>query len=84
VFNLRISLPVKRKKDQPKDAYSGPLFAVGETVKILRPSLWSGCVGEVVFVVSGVHRIKINAKADGSTCSTFHADVLGTQLQDFI
>jgi phosphotransferase system IIA component len=74
---------VKRKNDQPKDAYSGPLFAVGETVLISRPNIWAGASGTVVFVVNGVHRIKIDTKSDGTNC-VCHADVPGVQLEAFI
>jgi hypothetical protein len=64
--------------------YNGPLFAVGETVAILRPHLWSNCVGEVVSVNNGMHRIRIEAKPDGSTFSFFHADVDGHLLDSYI
>lgn len=60
-------------------------FAVGETVKILRPSpLWSGCSGTVVAFASGLHQIRIEAKPDGSTFSHFRADIEGSVLEAYI
>lgn len=59
-------------------------FAVGETVKILRPHLWSGCVGCVVSFAGGLHRIKIEGRPDGANMNYFHADVPASQLEEFI
>lgn len=60
-------------------------FVVGETVLILRPSpLWAGASGEVVSFKDGLHRVRIEAKPDGSTFSHFHADIPGSLLQSYI
>ncbi len=59
-------------------------FAVGETVIILRPHLWSSCSGAVVSFSAGMHRVKIDAK-DGETYpSGFHADVGARELEAYI
>lgn len=60
-------------------------FVVGETVLILRPSpLWAGCTGTVFGFANGLHRIRIEAKPDGSTFSHFRADIEGSLLQSYI
>jgi len=75
---------VVKRKPEAKDE-TPQKFAVGESVIILRPNkLWFDCVGEVVSFNNGLHRVKIKAKADGSTFSHFHADVPGEQLDSFI
>jgi hypothetical protein len=67
------------------EPYTGPVFAVGETVKINRPSpLWAGCVGDVVKIENGIHRVRIAANPDGSTCTFFHADIIGHHLESWI
>jgi len=59
-------------------------YAVGETVRILRPALWSGCVGEVVSFKDGLHRVRIANKPSGSDMPFFHTDVCGSMLEEFI
>jgi len=74
---------VVKRKPEAKDE-TPQKFAVGESVIILRPHLWSDAIGEIVSFNNGLHRVKIKAKADGSTFSHFHADVPGEQLDSFI
>lgn len=60
-------------------------FEDGETVLIVRPNLlWSGCSGVVVGFTDGLHRVRIEAKPEGSTCSHFHADVRGDELESYL
>jgi len=67
---------MKSKSSKQKPA-TGPTFKVGSQVLIKRPNLWSGCVGSVVSVAEGYHRIKIV----GVDNSVFHADVMGDELE---
>lgn len=64
------------KTKQPTKPYEGPVFDVGTPCVILRPSMWSGCAGEVVSIANGIHRIKIQ----GRNGETFHADCPYEQL----
>ena len=66
------------KKTKPAAVVKNlPRFTAGEPVVILRPHLWSGCVGEVVSEKDGIHRVKINGKDK----AFFHTDVPGDQLE---
>lgn len=73
-FNLRT---VAKKKKQPEAKKDLPRFAVGEPVIIIRPHLWSGCTGEVISEMGGVHRVKIAGKDK----AFFRTDVPGDQLE---
>lgn len=74
-----------KKKSKGLDYSNEPRkFEDGETVLINRPHLWSGCSGVVVFFKEGLHRVRIEAKEGGSTCSHFHADVPGGMLEVYL
>jgi len=75
---------LKRKPVKPVVLHPLEKFPVGTEVLIKRPHLWSGCVGVVVTEKEGMHRVRIEAKADGSTMSAFHTDATGDQLETWI
>jgi len=60
------------------------IFQIGETCAVLRPHLWSSCVGTVTGFKDGMHRLEINANKDGSTTAKFFVDVPGSQLEGWI
>jgi len=73
-----------RKSKEPRPIQPQK-FAVGETVLINRPHLWSGCVGEVVKFENGLHRIRIVGKCDaGEKPPVFHTDAEGEFLEGWI
>jgi len=64
-------------KKLPKRKASGPEYPVGDMVLILRPHLWSGCVGEVVSILEGFHRIRVS----GTRKEGFLAEACGDELK---
>jgi hypothetical protein len=75
---------VKRKNDQPKDAYSEQVFAIGEDVIIKRPHLHSGNVGIVLFYKSPFYRIRIPIKCEHAVEPFWHVDAKAEDLEIYI
>lgn len=72
------------KKKKPLPLYTGPLFAVGQFVKINRPAItWSGCAGAVEDVdeKTGVHRIRVTSRDGVDYSSSFPVEELGVNLE---
>ncbi len=75
------------KKKQSKNPHIGKprKFQDGDSVLIIRPNmLWFGCSGVVVSFADGLHRVRIEAKEGGSTCSHFHADIPSEELEEYL
>lgn len=70
-----------KRKEAPLEPQK---YAVGETVLILRPHLWSRCCGEVVAFANGLHRVKIEARDKETYPNGFHTDVPGSQLEPYL
>ena len=60
------------------------MFANGETVKILRPNMHFGCVGEVVGFRDGFHIVRIPTKPDMAVEKFWSAAAKGSELESFI
>lgn len=73
---------MKKKSVASKVPVDAPVYPVGTRVVIKRPHLWAGCVGEVIAVTEGLHRVRINQKPDGVTLQGyFHTDCNGNEME---
>lgn len=75
------SINVDSKRFYLKRPENPIAYPIGVQVLILRPHLYSGCVGEVVAVEKFLHRIKIPLKEPIGTMTHMHTESWSDTLE---
>lgn len=75
------SVNVDNKRFYLKCPENPKVFPVGTEVLILRPHLYSGCVGEVVSIEKWLHRIRIPLKEPIGEMTHMHTESWSDTLE---
>lgn len=75
---------MSKKSKKPDYSNEPRKYQDGESVLILRPSLYSGAVGEVVGFTDGLHRIRIPCKDQSGPTKFWHAEVRGEEMELYL